>query len=175
MGWTQPVFSGFQCGQVDAAPRIPAVLFDPSNRAVLKAYEDITIALYRARNGRENVELELGNCADNHYNISHGSKKVVWANSALMDPICKAKCHCAFDRSQNKTTLPGCTDTTTDPTAGKWCSLCGPTFNQPIEVNLFGCNNFLNPKDCPGPKIWPPPSSTAASWEQVVKDLMELL
>ena len=36
-----------QCGEVDdAAPRIPKAMFDPSNAAALKAYEDITIALY---------------------------------------------------------------------------------------------------------------------------------
>merc|ERR1740117_2097349 len=39
-------FGVYQCGEVDAGPRMPDDIFDPSNAAALKAYEAATIALF---------------------------------------------------------------------------------------------------------------------------------
>ena len=50
-GWTElntaPFGVSFQCGEVDAGPRMPDAIFDKSNSKILKAYEDITIDLFR--------------------------------------------------------------------------------------------------------------------------------
>ena len=114
-----------KCGEVNAAPRIPLSLFDPSNAAELKAYEDLTIALYTVTAGSK---LEVGRCADIGYSTPAGSTSAAWAPNALMVPICKSKCNCDY---------PNCPDQPDDPSAAKFCSLCGPMFNRDIEIDLF--------------------------------------
>merc|ERR1711865_902470 len=40
-----------RCGDVDAAPRMPASLFEPENKAALQAYINVTIALFHITDG----------------------------------------------------------------------------------------------------------------------------
>ena len=113
-----------QCGQVDAAPRIPTALFGPSNSAELQRYIDITIKLYGPQ------KLELGMCKDLDYTKNLGGRSsAAWTSPELMGPICKLQCGCAY---------PDCPDQPDDPAAGKFCSLCGPRFNQYAAISLFG-------------------------------------
>ena len=126
--WKPDIYS---CGEVDAAPRMPAALFHPSNAAALKAYVDITLALYVAGPYKLDVHLELGRCADKRY-----TKKTLypyqvnWAPIQLMGGICKSQCNCDF---------PNCPDVPDDP--GTWCSLCGPRYNAPNIVTFY---NFIS-------------------------------
>jgi hypothetical protein len=122
---------GCRCGDVDAAPRMPASLFDPSNARELKRYEDITVKLYKVGFARfgDQYALEVGRCKEIGYREAGGQAQgSVWAPTALMTPICKEQCHCTY---------PDCKDQPDDPKAGKFCSLCGPKFNQPIAINIW--------------------------------------
>jgi hypothetical protein len=168
---------------------MPAAIFEPQNAASLKAYADITIALYPYNqfHHENQIILELGRCGQgqNNYTKYEGFKSVDWVGIAggkggkgsplpLMDVICQVKCHCNF-RGFNTTVpnLPTCTDEPDDPQAATWCSLCGPKFNSPIDINLFRCTKSGVLKDvCAGPKT--PPSRTK-KWEQVLADLLRSL
>jgi len=142
-----------RCGDVNAGPRIPAAMFDPSNAAVLKEYVDITIKLYSNTTGVGT--LALGECKDIGYDgFPFVNGLSAWAPPLLMDGICAERCHCSFTCIQDPrgpispsgnpcppkltnttlTALPACKDQPDNPKAGKWCSLCGPKFNQPITV-----------------------------------------
>jgi uncharacterized surface protein with fasciclin (FAS1) repeats len=126
-----------QCGDVDAAPRMPASLFSRKNARALKAYTDITLKLYTFPFSNNQTKLELGRCKDIGYPASAGGRQgIVWAPGALMTGICAQQCHCTY---------PACPDQPDNPKAGTFCSLCGPKFNQPITVNLW--NNALNSDD----------------------------
>jgi uncharacterized surface protein with fasciclin (FAS1) repeats len=135
------------CGDVDAAPRLPAAIFEPGNFAALQEYKDITIKLFEVTNGRFEfgVSMEVGRCADLYapggprWTRPAGTRKVDWSPAGLMDGICAEKCNCNF-RNGNQTSLPRCIDEPDDPAAMTWCSLCGPKFNQPIDINLHGCS-----------------------------------
>merc|ERR1711865_371941 len=174
-GWTGGGFNIWQCGEVDAAPRIPKAMFDPSNAAALKAYEDITIALFATYTlgVKQPLNLELGRCADNNYTYAAGSQKVDWAPVQLMEGICQVKCNCNFTDARTSTgQLPKCKDEPDDPAAATWGSLCGPKFNKPIRINLFQCTTpGVHTQVCPGPKM--PPA--AKDWAKVLKDLLALL
>lgn len=153
-------FGLYQCGEVDAGPRMPAALFDPTNAVALKAFTDATIALFTFCNtttwGGKRTDgcaktpfLELGRCAAKNYTRPgyEPFETVKWAPQQLMDGVCKKQCMCNF--SGNKTvSLPKCQDTPDDPKAGKFCSLCGPKYNKPIEIGMFECPDTSS---CPGP------------------------
>jgi uncharacterized surface protein with fasciclin (FAS1) repeats len=127
-----------QCGEVDAAPRMPASLFEPHNAAALKRYTDITLKLYGITTGVK--DLKVGQCKDAGFTAVRARRVFSpWAPSNLMNPICAQQCHCTFASAAlvNSTLLPACKDEPDHPSAGQWCSLCGPKYNQPIAVNLF--------------------------------------
>ena len=127
-----------RCGDVDAASRMPASLFDPSNAAALKEYEDITTELFKYPISSVNLgKLEVGRCKDIGYESSAGGVQgTTWAPPVLMEGICAEKCQCNYSGGGNST-LPGCRDQPDDPKAGQWCSLCGPKYNQAITINLW--------------------------------------
>ena len=118
------------CGEVDAATRMPASLFEPQNAAALQRYINITIDLYRIPDPYVS-QLKLGRCRDIGFSVPLGylRSKVEWAPPALMNDICKVQCNCVF---------PGCPNQPDDPASGKWCSLCGPKYNEPISVEAWG-------------------------------------
>jgi uncharacterized surface protein with fasciclin (FAS1) repeats len=180
-GFTNQGYGNIRCGEVDAGPRMPDAIFKPSNAAALKAYEDITLALYGdyTYGSKQDLDLKLGRCADTGYTRKDTyPRKVDWAPIQLMDGICADKCRCNFclnntleypvRKCDETSPLPLCKDAPDDPRAAKWCSLCGPKFNAPISVNLFYCATGQN---CPAPKANKP----AADMAQVLKDLLALL
>jgi len=129
-----------RCGEVDAAPRMPASLFDPKNAAALARYKSITVMFYDDSGlVPELGKLEVGRCKDIGYNSSAGgSQGTPWtAGAKLMGPICAEQCHCTFGSITRNATYPYCKDQPDDPKVGKWCSLCGPKYNQPITVDLY--------------------------------------
>ena len=165
-------FGVYQCGEVDAGPRMPDDIFDPSNAAALKAYEAATIALFTFCNATtwggkkthgcaKTPFLELGRCASKNYTVPgyEPFDRVAWAPHQLMDEVCQKKCMCNF--SGNKTVpLPPCQDQPDDPKAGNFCSLCGPKYNKPIEISMFECGN-QDESSCPGPNASPGNSTSS--------------
>ena len=169
-----------RCGEVDAASRMPDAIFDPilENEQALRAFEDITLALYGVYNDdgqTKDFGLELGRCADKNYTVRpERADNVKWAPDELMSGICAKQCNCNFCLRPapwcKAPQLPSCVDEPDDPKAGKWCSLCGPKYNKPITVNLFACGN-PDETTCPGPDAQTP----VADWARVVKDLLASL
>ena len=144
----------YNCGQVDAGPRMPKAIFDKENAAALQKYIDATLAWdWDVRSGR----LELGTC--NGYGFADldgvpgispmlnipcrdikdgpflpGGRTIDWAPKKLMEPLCLEHCEC--DYRGDPDTIP-CKDVPDNPLAANWCSLCGPKFNRPIEIQCF--------------------------------------
>ena len=56
------LLSGAGCGEVDAATRMPAAIFEPSNQAALDAYIKVTLRDYGSR-----FALKVGRCVDRGY------------------------------------------------------------------------------------------------------------
>jgi len=140
-----------RCGEVDAAPRMPASIFLPENAAALQRYIDITVKFYTPgriwTNDNGWTGLEAGRCQDIDYpNARAGQQSVPWANGALMTPICKEQCHCNFG-SYPASGFPACKDQPDDPRAGKFCSLCGPKYNKVIDLVYWSPKNICSDDD----------------------------
>jgi len=144
------------CGEVDAAARMPPSLFDPSNKAALERYINITNMFYTyGLTIAPLSKLEVGRCRDAGYTdgpnvISGISWTGIGSNGGgtdvLMGPICEEQCHCSYPSYPvYNPALPGCPDAPDDPANGKFCSLCGPKYNAPIDIDLF--NGPCRPKD----------------------------
>ena len=78
--------TGTHCGQVDASPAMPAILFLPANRATLQAYINYTqsINLYSDDycQGFQTNHPTLGSCADQGYKYKHANepgREIQWA------------------------------------------------------------------------------------------------
>ena len=116
-----------RCGEVDAAPFMPATLFEPANLLALAAYAEAAIRLY-TNPMRGATALKLGQCASIGYTHCGGRVQGIgWTPSALMGPVCAEQCECNYEGASTIPGLPYCKDQPDDPEAGKWCSLCGPT------------------------------------------------
>ena len=134
----------YRCGEVDAGPRMPAKLFKPENAQQLAAYEEVTIRLYSGdrTDGLLMGKLERGRCSAKGYTAvwpGKASESVDWAPPYLMDALCASKCGCNYRNSDPSSSLPTCVDRPDKPDEGEWCSLCGPEFNAPIEIDFFAC------------------------------------
>jgi len=149
-----------RCGEVDAAPFMPAGLFEQRNIIALAAYAEVTIRLYN--NPRfDATKLALGRCAGAGFprlgrNGAGELDGVSWWGQGtaggpqatqLMAETCGVKCKCNFRGSCTGSCpgqLPDCKDVPDDPAAGTWCSLCGPTTACPgcrggykVEISLW--------------------------------------
>jgi len=128
--YKNPAFN--RCGDVDAAPRMPASLFEPQNALELQMYITLTEQLYRVKGmDRPNPDLKLhqGRCKDHSYSTKLPyNTTAAWAPTKLMSAACDARCKCVY---------PACPDVPDDPNAQRWCSLCGPKYNAPIEIALW--------------------------------------
>ena len=143
----------YNCAQVDAAPRMPSAIFDTQNAVALEKYIDAVLA-----HPWSNALIELGTCgaASREYvdvvplpsrcekvldpfpgRLSNGT--IDWAPTKLMQPICVDLCDCNYGSSDPST---DCTDVPDNPLAGKWCSLCGPKFNKPVNIDCFQLGHF---------------------------------
>ena len=154
------------CGHVDAAPFMPAELFEPANIVALWTYVTFTTSLYTNPNTRA-TPLASGKCTNKH-NVGLAIYKPTGTGGAptgtvsginwfggskgpgtLMGPICAAKCGCDF-KGLGPAGLPACTDAPDDPSKDRFCSLCGPTTACPgckdgtdVTIQLF--------RKCPDP------------------------
>jgi len=136
---------GGRCGEVDAAPRMPPSLFEPQNAAELQRYIKVTTKLYGAAAGR---------CADVNKHEKYGAGnftqfdgivKASWFPTSEFTPLCREICGCTPDgvwqpgsKVCKETPLYcACQDVADDPSESKFCSLCGPKFNDPIDISLY--------------------------------------
>jgi len=152
-----------KCGDVNAAPYMPAAMFEPRNFVALTAYVTVTLDLYVNPNSRGSP-LALGRCNSLGYttDLQDEVDGVSWfgagtaagpSSTTLMIDTCASRCQCAwrgnecpagFTCSDPKRNLPACTDEVDDPSADRWCSLCGPTTacegcenNQGVEIRMW--------------------------------------
>ena len=149
----------YNCGQVDAGPRMPPAIFNKENEAALQMYIDATLAfawiplfpLYNLEPGTCSAKGFTDNdgvpgispmlnvpCRDIKEPYEHGflpdNRTIDWAPKKLMQPICLEHCECNYRGGDSRTS---CKDVPDDPLAASWCSLCGPKFNRPIEIQCF--------------------------------------
>ena len=100
-----------RCGEVDAAERMPASIFEPSHILQLELYEKVTIEGW----GNGNM-LKLGRCGEIGYTVPAGSQIIDWDAGVDMNKICRAMCNCfwggGFCRNQTKD----------DPANNRFCS-----------------------------------------------------
>lgn len=150
----------YNCGQVDASPRMPSAIFEPQNAQSLQEYIDVVLAFpwdtpFPFR------KLSLGTCGEyiaNAVNLvsvpvpcskinsdpvrnpfKNGTGTIDWAPVKFMEPLCSEHCDCDYAGSPG--TIP-CKDVPDDPLAGTWCSLCGPKFNAPVDIHCFETTPF---------------------------------
>jgi len=128
--------NGFcRCGEVDAAPRMPASMFSRSlaSRLALKRYADLTVKSYNTfamtnDDDEGKNHLQVGRCADVGYTVKQSQMGGIgWAPNDLMSGICQTQCGCDYP----------CADQPDQPSRGKWCSLCGPKYNSYITIQLY--------------------------------------
>ena len=131
-----PVPSLQRCGEIDAAPYMPAELFEPRHFLQLLAYGEVTVRLYRTP--VLNTATELGRCSEAGYTSCGASVQgISWIPGGLMGPVCGERCGCNFRGACSPagsfpgfpecSQLPFCRDVPDDPTEDRFCSLCGPT------------------------------------------------
>ena len=129
-----PANNKARCGEVDAAPRMPADIFELRNIGRLSLYVSITIESYsnlliNNPTWSPGTKLELGRCRTKGFSEQVGGVQGInWVSPALMGPICKKQCACNY---------PACQDVPDDPSAGKFCSLCGPKYNANFVVDVW--------------------------------------
>ena len=133
------------CGEVDAAPRMPPGIWNDSS-AVVEYVRLTTIfsstvpkmlppfePCLPSKLGCPTYEfLSLGSCTRDefHYRwVQDGNRSIDW--SAGFVNWCRARCGCG-----GKGDRP-CKDVRDDPANHYYCSLCGPKYNAPIDVQLY--------------------------------------
>lgn len=77
------------------------------------------------------LNIPCADISDGYGPFLPDNRTIEWAPAKLMQPICLK--HCACDYSGP---VP-CKDVPDNPLAASWCSLCGPKFNRPIEIQCF--------------------------------------
>jgi len=137
------------CGEVDAAPYMPAEIFQPQHFLSLLAYAHVTTSLYSYpdySNGTPSraTPLVAGRCSGIDYNLYNGVLSgISWFGAdGLMGPVCAERCGCNFE-GQSNLHLPACEDGPDDPSTGSFCSLCGPTTGCPGCVTRDGTPNTV--------------------------------
>ena len=137
------------CGEVDAAPYMPAEIFQPRHFLSLLAYAEVTTSLYTSpdyANGTPSraTPLVVGRCSGIDYNLYNGVLSgISWFGAdGLMGPVCAERCGCNFE-GQSNLHLPACEDGPDDPSTGSFCSLCGPTTGCPGCVTRDGTPNTV--------------------------------
>ena len=168
-----PVPSLQRCGEIDAAPYMPASLFEPRNFLSLVAYAEATVRLYRTPSGtRDGRPVELGRCAAAGYSECRGGVQGISWFSNMMGPVCGERCQCNFNGQCSPagnfpgipqcSGLPFCRDVADDPTNGEFCSLCSPSTACPgcssgSTVTIGLCYPPSEPPPPPPPAPTPPP------------------
>ena len=157
--------AGGDCGHVDAAPYMPAELFEPENIVQLFLYTTFTTSLWVGGQLGSTQRVTVGACTNKNNVGGKIFKPSVppslftanWFGESgspgapgLMGPVCADRCGCNFQGllvppKWGGKDLPACTDKPDDPAKGEFCSLCGPTTACPgcqqgkgVVVELFG-------------------------------------
>ena len=128
------------CGEIDAAAYMPAELFEPRHILSLVAYAEATITFFTNPNVRA-TPLVLGKCSGIDYSKYNGILTgVSWFGrqrgsggqrlGTLMGHVCAVQCACSFEGT-GPGALPACIDLPDYPSAGRFCSLCGPSTSCP--------------------------------------------
>ena len=154
------------CGQVDAAPAIPAALFKPENANKLALYikftEDIQIADPFCSGVKTATSMpKLGSCASRGYKYKHVNepgRRIEWAGeehgsnpsfepSVAFEKACLSGCGCCANTTTqaNPGRLPECSTQQRVPVCGdeikpgvpEWCGVCGPTLNADRDVDFY--------------------------------------
>ena len=145
-----------RCGEVDAAPYMPAALFEPRNVLKLAAYVEATVRLYSTTfrsssfGSSQTVTVQLGRCESVGYSQpqtnrggSLNTADAQWIPTDLMGPTCNEACNCRWQgqraachgsalRNPNTArlcSLPYCDAAQVlvdDPMTSSFCSLCDP-------------------------------------------------
>ena len=126
--YTNPTnVNGGRCGEVDASSRLPRDIW--GYQGAIDKYVDATLRYYSIgdNGGPEGGVLVNAPC-DHATRVQRGSQKVSWTDDELMQQTCSILCYCNW---------PQCPDAPDDPDRSDFCSLCGPTYNQPIEVDFW--------------------------------------
>jgi len=148
---------GGRCGEVDAAPYMPAALFKPENAKGLKKYiqvtqkawgvyegrcSDLTEKYYRDKYDDDGVSVNR-----NYTELSSEVLKAPWLVSGF-NKLCSSACNCVA----GGTWQPGsnvCRDTPqycacqdvpdmpSRPSPGNFCSLCGPKYDPQASVTVY--------------------------------------
>lgn len=151
-----------RCGEVDAADRMPASIFAPGNKLALAAYIVATNAGWGTESGRcadlvKPVQDAGKNAGVAPYSQYAGFLRTVsWSFGSAQAKICKARCNCSLEGAFAATK---CYDVPDQPLQGKFCSLCGPTFNRLVRVTLY-----VQPSPPP-----PPPAPTPPGGKTIVE------
>jgi hypothetical protein len=144
------------CGEVDAAPRMPADIWNDTKAVAnyieltldfweitAPGYPSFLHALVQGRCGRNNNQDPKFAGDFRGWTVPAGGKNISsWAEIELMRAVCSGDdpkfgpgCGCDY---------PHCPDQPDDPGHNRFCSLCGPRFNAPIEIRLFKCAGHPN-------------------------------
>jgi hypothetical protein len=116
-----------RCGEVDAASRMPADIWN--DQKAVNDYVAATIKWYNVGGAK----LKQALCyRPGRY--QQGSQSVSWTSPDLMKYTCNTLCSCNY---------PSCPDAPDAPKNHRYCSLCGPKFNQPIEVKFWAAKPVL--------------------------------
>ena len=158
--------AGGDCGHIDAAPYMPAELFEPENIVQLFLYTTFTTSLWVGGQLGSTQRVTVGACTNKNnvggkiYKPSEPPSlfEANWfgESGSLMGPVCADKCGCDF-QGLGPADLPACTDAPDDPAKGEFCSLCGPTTACPgcrqgkgVVVELFrDCGTCSAGSYCP--------------------------
>lgn len=109
------------CIQVDAAPRMPPDIFNDT--VALAEYIRITQQVSNVV-GRGNIVNAP--CPGPNYR-SNGTLEIDWFEG--FKPWCQARCDCGL--------LKPCKDLHDDPATHTYCSLCGPKYNAPMDLQIM--------------------------------------
>jgi hypothetical protein len=136
------------CGEIDAAPYMPADIFKPHHSLNLVAYAELTLNTYVSPNKRA-TPLVLGQCSGIGYSLYNGILSgVSWFGDGgtsygrfgrMMGSVCAVQCACSF-RGNGPGALPACIDLPDYPSSGRFCSLCGPS----TACGSAGCSDDGN-------------------------------
>jgi len=116
-----------RCGEVNAAERMPAGIW--KDQSAVNNYVTATLEWYNV-NG---FKLKQQPCDRADRKPATGPPtSVAWTMPNLMRNTCDAVCNCVY---------PACPDVPDAPPdrwgTSRFCSLCGPKYNQPIEVQFW--------------------------------------
>merc|ERR1719424_1491813 len=144
-----------RCGEVDAASRMPADIWDDPR--AFGEYVEATLLLWSVGTGPTGGALLKQEKCPSGWTPMQG-KTVPWTQPKLMEVTCDLRCNCRY---------PDCKDVPDDPKDHTYCSLCGPKFNAPIEVKFF------LPPPAPGPA--PGPGTVCKATEYCCPDAKKCL